>query len=151
MIELIERTAKVPAVAVSPAVVAALRLFNAKKISVATPYPDWNNGKLQKYLKAQGFTVLNVEGDPKGAGAGNQGINDLEPDSVVEFASKICKPEADVLFCSCTAWRAVEAVDELERLTGKPVVTSNQATIWAALRKVGIKDRIRGFGELFDN
>jgi maleate isomerase len=151
MIELIERTSKVPAVAASPAVVGALRLLKAKKISVATPYPDWNNGKLEKYLKAQGFTVLNVEGEPKGARATNQGINDLEPDSVVEFASRICRPEADALFCSCTAWRAVEAVDELERLTGKPVVTSNQATIWAALQKLGIKDRIRGFGELFDS
>ena len=39
-----------------------------------------------------------------------------------------------MLLCSCTAWRSLEAVAELERRTGKPVVTSNQASIWAAYR-----------------
>jgi maleate isomerase len=62
----------------------------------------------------------------------------------------VCRPEADVLLCSCTAWRAVEAVDALERRTGKPVVTSNQATIWAALRALGVTEAARGFGRLFE-
>ena len=43
MIALIEKTAGVPAVATSPSVVEALRSFGAKRISVATPYPEWNN------------------------------------------------------------------------------------------------------------
>ena len=44
----------------------------------------------------------------------------------------------------------MEAVEELERRTGKPVVTSNQATIWSAFRKAGITEPIRGFGRLLD-
>jgi maleate cis-trans isomerase len=55
MVELIERTAGVPAVATSPSVVAALRAFGARRISVATPYPEWNNQRLRTYLAAQGF------------------------------------------------------------------------------------------------
>src|SRR5947199_10393441 len=62
MIDTIGRVAGVPAVATSPSVVEALRFFGAKKISVATPYPEWNNGRLRAYLEAQGFEVLNVEG-----------------------------------------------------------------------------------------
>jgi maleate isomerase len=42
----------------------------------------------------------------------------------------------------------VEAVDVLEQRTGKPVVTSNQATIWMALQALGIQKPITGFGRL---
>src|SRR5262249_36083964 len=138
MLEVIERVAGVPAVATSPSVVDALRSFAATRRSVATPYPDWNNRKLRAYLEAQGFEVLNVDGEPRAAASGNQGINDHDPESVIEFASRACRPEAEALLCSCTAWRSVEAVAMIEARTGKPVVTSNQSTIWAALRAVGL-------------
>ncbi|MBM4440368.1 MAG: aspartate/glutamate racemase family protein [Candidatus Rokubacteria bacterium] len=148
MIELIERTAKVPAVATSPSVVDALRSFGARRLSVATPYPEWNNTRLRAYLTAQGFEVLNLEAEPVAAKAGNQGINDQDPAVIVDFASRACRPEADALLCSCTAWRSVEAVEEIERRTGKPVVTSNQSSIWMTLRKLGHTQPIAGFGRL---
>jgi maleate cis-trans isomerase len=150
MLALIEREAGVPAVATTPSVVEALRALGARRLSVATPYPDWNNQRLRAYLEAQGFEVLNVDGEPTAAKSGNQGINDQPPESVVEFAARACRPEADALLCSCTAWRAVEAVDALEQRTGKPVVTSNQATIWASLRALGLTQPIRGFGRLLE-
>jgi maleate isomerase len=132
-------------------VVEALRSFGARRVSVATPYPDWNNKQLRAYLEALGFEVLNVEGEPVAAASGNQGINDRDPEEVVAFASKVCRPEADVLLCSCTAWRSVEAVGELERRTGKPVVTSNQASIWAAFRALALKPKITGYGRLLES
>lgn len=148
MIALIERTAGVPAVATSPSVVEALRAVGARRISVATPYPEWNNQRLRTYLEAQGFEVLNLEAEPTAARAGNQGINDQEPAVIVDFASRACRPDADALLCSCTAWRSVEAVEEIERRTGKPVVTSNQASIWMTLRRLGHVEPIAGFGRL---
>jgi maleate cis-trans isomerase len=151
MIDLIQRAAGVPAVATSPSVVEALRFFGAGRISVATPYPDWNNRQLRAYLDALGFEVLNVDGEPRAAASGNQGINDFDPEDVVEFASRACRTEADALLCSCTAWRSLEAVSELERRTGKPVVTSNQASIWAAHRALGLAPKITGFGRLLES
>jgi maleate cis-trans isomerase len=151
MLALIERQAGVPAVATSPSAVAALRFFGARKISVVSPYPAWNNEKLRAYLEAMGFEVLNVDGEPVAAKAGPQGINDQPPESVVQFASRMCKPEAEALFCSCTAWRSMEAVQAIEQRLGKPVVTSNQATVWAAFRKVGIRQPIHGFGKLLES
>jgi maleate cis-trans isomerase len=148
MIALMERVAGVPAVATAPSVVEALRFFGARRISVATPYPEWNNRQLRAYLEALGFEVLNVEGEPRAARSGNQGINDQDPEDVLAFAPGVCRPEADALLCSCTAWRSVEVVDALERRTGKPVVTSNQASIWAAFGKAGIARPVSGFGRL---
>jgi maleate cis-trans isomerase len=151
MLELIRREAGVPAVATSPSVVEALRFFGARRLSVATPYPEWNNRRLRAYLEAQGFEVLNVDGEPRAAAAGNQGINDQDPEAVVEFASRVCRPEADALLCSCTAWRSVEAIAAIEARTGKPAVSSNQSTIWTALRALGITRPITGFGRLLEN
>ena len=148
LVALIEREAAVPAVATSPAAVAALRHVGAGKISIASPYRAWNNEKLHDYMVAAGFEVLNAEGDVDAAAGGPQGINDREPQSVVDFAQRVCREEADALFCGCTAWRAMEAVAQLEDLTGKPVVTSNQATIWAARQALGIKTTIGGYGVL---
>lgn len=151
MLDMIRREAGVPAVATSPSVVEALRSFGARRISVATPYPEWNNHRLRAYLEAQGFEVLNVEGEPHAAASGNQGINDRDPEEVVEFATRVCRSEADALLCSCTAWRSVEAVAELERRTGKPVVTSNQASIWASFRALSFTTPIKGFGRLLES
>jgi len=151
MIALIESLAAVPAVATSPSVVEALRFFKARRISVATPYPDWNNERLRAYLEATGFEVLNVEGEPRAARSGNQGINDFGPEDVLAFAPGVCRPEADALLCSCTAWRSVEAVGELERRIGKPVVTSNQASFWMACRRLGLTPRITGYGRLLES
>lgn len=148
MIELMSRTAGVPAVATTPAVVEALRHFGARRISVATPYPEWNNAQLRAYLAATGFEVLNLEAEPEAAKSGNQGINDQDPAVIVDFAARACRPDADALLCSCTAWRSVEAVEEIERRTGKPVVTSNQSAIWASLRAIGLTAPIPGFGRL---
>jgi maleate isomerase len=148
MLERIEKTAGVPAVGTSPSVVEALRSLGARRISVATPYPEWNNTRLRAYLGAQGFEVLNLEAEPTAARAGNQGINDQDPAVVVDFAARACRPDADALLCSCTAWRSVEAVAEVERRTGKPVVTSNQASIWMTLRRLGHTEPIAGFGRL---
>lgn len=124
--------------------------MGAKKVSIATSYPKWNNDKLREYFTAAGFETLNVDGDPIASQSENQGINDQDPERILEFAAYVCDPEADVLFCSCTAWRSMEAADRLEQTTGKPVVASNQAAVWKTFKTLGLKVRTRGFGQLLD-
>ena len=57
-------------------------------------------------------------------------------------------PDNEAVFISCTNFRAIEMIERLELETGKPVVTSNQAAVWHALRRLGIKDKIPGYGRL---
>jgi maleate isomerase len=45
----------------------------------------------------------------------------------------------------------VEAVAAIEARTGRPVVTSNQSTIWTALRAIGVSRPIAGFGRLLES
>lgn len=128
--ERIQKAARVPGITPATAIVDALHYFEAKKLSVATPYPEWNNAMLLRYLDEAGFDVLNLEGDPRPASiAIREPMWDQEPESIMEFAAKACLPEADVLLCPCTAWRALEVVEELEQRLGIPVVTANQTAI----------------------
>lgn len=150
MLQLITKASGVPAFATTPSVVEALHHYGAKKLSVITPYPEWNNLRLKEFMEAKGFEVLNVDPHPKPS-SGAILAYEQDPDEILEFGIEKCDPEADVLFCSCTDWRSLEAAERLEAATGKPVVTSNQATIWAVLRRLGVTEPIHGFGRLLEN
>ncbi len=150
MIRQMEESGGVPAVATATAVVEALRFFGARKISVATPYPENTNQRLRAFFEGAEFQVLNVDGEPT-ASQHSQGITDQEPQRVLEFSAQVCRPEADALLLSCTGWRALEVVGALEQRLGIPVVTANQSTIWAAFRKLGVTQPIKGFGRLLES
>ena len=68
-------------------------------------------------------------------------------ESVVELQKGV---EADGYFLSCTNTRMIETIPDLERDLGKPVINSNQATIWACLKKLGIKHSDPRLGRLFN-
>ena len=59
--------------------------MGAKKVSIATSYPKWNNDKLREYFTAAGFETLNVDGDPIASQSENQGINDQDPERILEM------------------------------------------------------------------
>jgi maleate cis-trans isomerase len=137
-----------PSVASSPSVALALRHYGAHRVSIATPYPEWNNALLRDYFTAAGFDVLNVDGDPRIADGNAQHMNDYAPAAIADFAVSVCRDEADAIFCSCSGWRAMEAAAEIERRTGKVVITTNQATIWRTLSLIGIHQAKPDFGRL---
>jgi maleate cis-trans isomerase len=147
MCDIMSEASGVPAFATSPSVADALNEFGAEKISVVTPYPEWNNVRLIAYLEAKGFEVLNLEGHPR-TSRGEIREPDHDPKEIFEFAVENCRPEADALLCSCTDWRSLEVVERLEQRLGIPVVSANQATIWLVARQLDINTPIEGFGSL---
>jgi maleate isomerase len=54
----------------------------------------------------------------------------------VELAIEHDRPEADGIFLSCTNTRQIEAIGEIERRLGKPVVNSNQAVLWGCVKRL---------------
>ena len=128
-------------------VVEALNELNARKIVVGTPYLDEINTSEAQFLYDKGFDVLDIQGLNLETGIE---FGTVTPDYWVRFALEIDQPEADAIFLSCGGIRALEVVEEIEQKAGKPVVTSNQAQFWSCLRKAGIDDRIKGFGQIFE-
>src|SRR5690606_5094809 len=54
-----------------------------------------------------------------------------------ELIREVDRPDADVIIVSCTNLPTYDLIAPLERELGKPIVTANQATVWAALRRLG--------------
>lgn len=73
----------------------------------------------------------------------------MEPAEIADRVSQLVDRTTRSIFLSCANIRAFEAVDELEKTFGMPVVTSNQAMLWAVLQMVGWNGRIGGPGSLF--
>jgi maleate isomerase len=135
----------------SLAVLEALRFLGARRISICTPYPEWNNAVLAGFLAETEFEVLNLDGDPRSteeAAAGGW-MWHQEPADAARFVGEHCHPDADVVLCPCTSWRVFEVADEIERSCGRPVVTANQATIWQVCRDLDIPLALSDRGELF--
>ena len=57
--------------------------------------------------------------------------------------------DADAIFISCTNFRTIDVLQELEQDLGKPALSANQATVWDLLRLSGINPVNKKYGTLF--
>lgn len=118
----------VPSITTSTAVLQALAALGARSVSVATPYVDWVVEAETAFLEAAGIRVCAISGMGLERGAD---INRVPLDTVMDAATAIDRPDADVVFLSCTDMTAIQAIAGLEARLDKPVITSNQASFWA--------------------
>ena len=134
----------VPAITTATAVTDALRTIGANRIAIATPYLSWVYEAERDFFVAAGFDVVAVNGLERRGGAD---INTIADDEIRTLVENVDRDEADTLFVSCTDLPVLDLIDELEARHGKTVVTSNQATFWAAARIAGV-GRVDGYGAL---
>jgi maleate cis-trans isomerase len=134
-----------PAVLTARAVVQALRALTATRIVAVSPYPAPVNRCMAQYLGENGIAVLHIEAVD---GWGGGGIHAITPRQIEQLVLATPFSEAEAVLASCTNLRAGEGVGALEALTGKPVVTSNQATFWACARAAGFAAPLPALGRL---
>lgn len=134
--ERIEARTGIPAMTAAGAVVGALRDLGAGTFAFASPYVATLNDLAVSFIETFGFRCVSRADVPKPLG--NEEIAALTPEEAVALAERADTEEADAIVLSCTDMRAVEAVIEIERRRGKPVVTSNQALLVWGLRRLGI-------------
>jgi arylmalonate decarboxylase len=145
----IVENSNIPAVSTMTAVFEAIKAFGAKTISLGTPYVDFVNQTEIEVIEREGIKVAAYYGLELGeTQEERRGIGRVPPESLFRLARHIDRPESDLIFLSCTNLATIEMLDQLEQDLGKPVISSNQATFWASLRRLGIRDRIEGYGSL---
>jgi maleate cis-trans isomerase len=135
----------VPVVVTSTAVVAALREIGAKRIVLVSPYVQDTNDREIALLEHFGVTVLR----DRALGLEGSAMGSVSPETWATVTTEMRDDRADAYFVSCTAVKSAEVIDRLEAELGRPVLTSNQAMLWQALRQSGISDAVAGFGTLF--
>lgn len=132
---LIEASAGVPGVATSSAIRQAFDAVDATALAIATPYTDAMNDKEVTFLEDNGYEVTGITGlgiEP------NLEIGRQDPSVAYRLGRRIDHPDADAVFISCTNFRTLEVIADLERDLGKPVISSNSATLWSTLGRVGV-------------
>lgn len=128
-----------PVATTSSAVMAALRALGARKVALATPYRRFITDGEVAWLEAEGFGVTSaLDLDMGETEQERRGINRIPPEVCYRLGREADRQDADVLFLSCTAMASLGVVEALERDCGKPVVTSNLASAWYVLNRLGV-------------
>ena len=137
----------IQALTTTTAVVEAFKTFKFKNIAMATPYTSGTASKERDFFEKV-IPGLRVVKEKNLELLSNLTRGRLLPFTAYRAAKEIGTPEVDGVFISCTNWRTIEIIETLENDLGKPVVTSNQASLWLALKRMGMSG-ISGYGRLF--
>src|SRR5437870_4262032 len=131
------------ALTAAQAILAALEHLGVKRLALGTPYPESISVLGRAYWEAAGLEVV---GYARLAGVEN--IYDESEERAYRLARQADVPEADAVLLSGTGLPTVGILEVLERDLGQPVISSNQASLWPALRLAGVREPITGFGRL---
>jgi len=126
-------------------VIDSLTALKVKRIVVATPYLDEVTQWERLFMERSGAEIISI----KGLGLRDAyKIATIESNEIYRLVKEIFTEDADAIFISCTGLHVIDIIETLEEELKRPVVTSNQATIWAALRRINVNDKIEGLGTL---
>lgn len=139
-----------PVVSATNAMLQALRRLGIRRPAVATPYPQQRSDQLAAVLGACGFEVASCVyrcfDDEVGDEREWWGVNIQHPTAAYRLGrdalhhAVASAQDPDGIVVGATNFRTFEVIDVLEKDTGLPVITSNQALLWASLREIGIVD-----------
>jgi maleate isomerase len=135
-----------PAVVTSEAIVAGLERFHAKRIVLISPYGQQTNDDEVAFFAHHGIEVVHEFGLNLHSGSA---FSNVDPQTWYRLGMEHRRDDVDAYLFSCATIRAAPMIEMLERDLGKPVITSNQAMMWHALRSSGIREQVPGFGKLF--
>ncbi len=124
----------------------AFGALGAKRIALITPYDTATTAHEAAFLRACGYDIVFAEGL---ALAGSDAYCATPSSFWRERAIGAARADADAYLISCANISVFDVIDELEERLGRPVVTSNQAVIYDALRLIGWPDCCGCPGQLF--
>jgi len=123
-----------PATTASTALLEALRLLSVRQIVLGAPWSAPINQTVAAFLEANGIKVVAQEAL---GFVRNLEIGLLDPQTAFDVGRRVNRPGADAVVLACGNWSTFSIIDELERDLGKPVLTTNQVSLWHALKMMG--------------
>jgi maleate cis-trans isomerase len=145
LVEIIEQASGCPTITTAQAITQAFDQSGIRKLVLVSPYVHSTNQLEVNYLTETGYKVLHEVG----LGLETHAYASVTPQEWKAVVKENSRPDADGYFLSCTNTRMIEAISDLEADLGKPVINSNQATLWACLKILGIKHSDQRLGRLF--
>ncbi|MFR9791032.1 decarboxylase [Streptomyces sp. MB22_4] len=124
-----------PSVTTSGALLEALTELRTERLALVTPYTVAVTRALEEYVDQAGVRVT---------GCACMGLTrriwQVPYREVIALARRVARPgAADALFLSCTNLPTYDVIPQLEAELRMPVLSANQVTMWAALRRLGTR------------
>ena len=135
-----------PAITSAQAVGHAVRALGARRIGIVSPYSEAVNARAAHYFKTKhGLDTVTLEGF---GATDSYAIGELGPENARDAFARIDRPEIEVFVVPGGNFPTMSSIAAWEKEFKKPVVTTNQASIWAMLRALNAADRLPAFGRL---
>jgi maleate cis-trans isomerase len=137
-----------PAITSAMAIGEAMRALGAQHVALVSPYSAEVNARARHYFEGKhGLEIAALEGF---AATDSYMIGKLGPENARDAFARINRPEIEAFIVPGGNFPTMASIPAWEREFNKPVVTTNQAAVWAMLRRLGSKDRIPGLGKLLE-
>jgi maleate isomerase len=146
IVEKIERASGCKAFSAQAAAIEALQKYGARKLALATPFPDNVNALVKEFLEKSGFEILSIRG---------LGVHYLELtltplQKTWDLGKRVFEEakNADALYFPGAPQPCVDNIEGLEKELGTFVISSLQVSLWKALQIIGYRKPIQGYGRL---
>lgn len=138
----------VPSLTSAQAIGRALRALGARRIAMATPYSDEVIARAKRYYETK-YGISVVASESLGA-TNSYAIGKMDAGVAQAAFGRIDRPDIDALVVPGGNFPTMDRIAQWEQQFGKPVITTNQATLWAVMRAMKITAPLSGKGRLLE-
>ena len=141
-----EKNGNIPTTTSSTSVVTAVKKMGLKKVSLAMPYLEDVAKTAVKFFQDYGLEIIKYQW--LGYPTAEKRMQEVSKEEIYHLARDVDDAQSEGLIISCVEINAIDLIQPLENDLQKPIITSNQATMWNLLRMAGVNEKIQGFGQL---
>lgn len=145
LIKRMEDASGKPATTAATAMLEAFAALDVRRVALAAAWSEATNKWVAAFLEAHGIEVVSQVA--MGV-VSNNDVGRLSPETAFDSGRQADRKDADAVFLACGNWWTASIVERLEQAVGKPVLTTNNMTVWQALKKIGVAESVPGFGRL---
>jgi maleate isomerase len=143
--ESLKQMTSVPITTASAAAMAALRLYDVKRIGILSPHPAMFDDHYVRFFSESGYQVTRLHRIDCPT---TLAIAMVEEATIRSALSDLIEAGSEAIVQVGTGLVMTRLADEAERWLGRPVLAVNAAMLWYALRALDIRDPLLGFGSI---
>lgn len=138
--------AGVPALTSAQAIGDAVQALGARRIAIVSPYSPDAIARAKRYYETKyGLDVVALEGFDA---SDSYAIGLMGPENARDAFKRIDRPEIEVLVVPGGNFPTMPSIAAWEAEFGKPVITTNQAALWAMIKVMKMDEKLPGLGRL---
>jgi maleate isomerase len=137
---------KVPVLTSCACILQAFEALNIKSVTIFTPSSASLYNAEKAYFEACGISFaaeysMNL--------AAPSDILRISPLDIFKIIRQTDVPDSDAIFLSCSGLHVAHMIEVMEKDFGKPVIASNQCSLWGALKLLKVNHKNPALGKLF--